>query len=233
MLWRTTIARLGTILTVCGAAICVSPTALYAGMIMSPTAILANSIGSFSPDFDEAFMIDQSGLSAGFTSGVTDFTTYVGGNPTHNETLSNSIWFGPKFSVTGTLDFDFGAQQNIEQLVLWIAAFTPPSAITVLTSSDAAFAANTVVGLISPANPPDVPGSVAAEVFDITDSSARYLRLLITASLNSSFVGIGEVAIDASEPIPGGGTAIPEPGTLALFGLGLAGLGFARRRKAA
>ena len=30
-----------------------------------------------------------------------------------------------------------------------------------------------------------------------------------------------------------GGTSVPEPGTLALFCIGLAGLGFARRRKAA
>ncbi len=33
--------------------------------------------------------------------------------------------------------------------------------------------------------------------------------------------------------IGAGGVSIPEPGTLALFGLGLAGIGFARRRKAA
>ena len=29
----------------------------------------------------------------------------------------------------------------------------------------------------------------------------------------------------------GGSTAVPEPGTLALFGLGVLGLGFARRRR--
>jgi hypothetical protein len=34
-------------------------------------------------------------------------------------------------------------------------------------------------------------------------------------------------------PSPPGPTAIPEPGTLAIFGLGLMGLGFARRRKSA
>ncbi|NQV22680.1 MAG: PEP-CTERM sorting domain-containing protein, partial [Rhodospirillales bacterium] len=33
--------------------------------------------------------------------------------------------------------------------------------------------------------------------------------------------------------IPNPTPSIPEPGTLALFGLGLAGIGFARRRKVA
>lgn len=36
----------------------------------------------------------------------------------------------------------------------------------------------------------------------------------------------------ATNPGGGGGTTIPEPGMLALFGLGLAGLGYVRRRKA-
>ncbi len=41
------------------------------------------------------------------------------------------------------------------------------------------------------------------------------------------------VIIDPSiPPLPGRITPIPEPGIIALFGLGLAGLGFARRRKA-
>lgn len=44
---------------------------------------------------------------------------------------------------------------------------------------------------------------------------------------NGNFV-LTELTLDASSPV-----AMPEPGTLALFGLGLAGLGFARRSKAA
>jgi hypothetical protein len=40
-------------------------------------------------------------------------------------------------------------------------------------------------------------------------------------------------AFDVIDDVAFGTASIPEPGTLALFGLGLAGLGFARRRKAA
>lgn len=59
--------------------------------------------------------------------------------------------------------------------------------------------------------------------------TARFVEVTVTdnhfvlgSGLGGDRVGMGELQFNA----------VPEPGTLALFGLGLAGLGFARRRRA-
>lgn len=43
--------------------------------------------------------------------------------------------------------------------------------------------------------------------------------------------GLSNVFVTANVTIPGGGGNVPEPGTLALLGLGIAGLGFSRRKE--
>jgi len=46
-------------------------------------------------------------------------------------------------------------------------------------------------------------------------------------------IGIDNLMIDPDRPVTPANFNVPEPATLALFGLGLAGLPFVRRRKAA
>lgn len=77
------------------------------------------------------------------------------------------------------------------------------------------------------------PGTVVAGeyVVDVGDLSAgtHYLQLLLEdhGSVNGYAVNI-----TADTFIPGPGGTVPEPGTLALLGLGLAGCGWLRRRRA-
>ena len=56
--------------------------AAHADLILQPTAVSTNmgSLQSAVPDN----VRNQSGLSAGYTSLVTDFDNYIASNPTHN-----------------------------------------------------------------------------------------------------------------------------------------------------
>src|SRR4030042_1951088 len=68
---------------------------IWAGQITSPTDVINNTMGEFSESFRDDFMIDQSGLSSGFISGVVDFDIYLSGTPTHAFDQTNVGWGSP------------------------------------------------------------------------------------------------------------------------------------------
>ncbi|WP_054763465.1 hypothetical protein [Methylomonas koyamae] len=129
-----------------------------AGTILSPIAVINNTIGNykgiagFPEDTDETPMFNQSGLSLGFTSGVTDFAAYIGSNPTHiggTPEIGNG-WISPAYCpCTGTLDFDLGANYSIKQMALWNMAANSGAnvaEINLYSSKTADFAAPTAIG---------------------------------------------------------------------------------------
>ena len=140
-----------------------------ADVIRSP--ITATASGFSSNIFPVNNTINQSGLSAGFTSGVTDYDTYVGGNPTHSTSNINiNHYFGnsPPF---GQIDYDLGDVYSVSSLGLWGATFSASlQDFNLLLSTDAGFAGALPVGLSAALN-------ANVQDFSFAPVNARYARI--------------------------------------------------------
>src|SRR5689334_7995051 len=104
-LWACSIAAL----VVCGSA-------AKAELILQPVSTSTN-MGTFGTGHAASNAINQGGLSASYTSQVTDFDTYLAGNPTHN-TINND-WISSVGALTGHFDFDLGGSFVIQSMALW------------------------------------------------------------------------------------------------------------------
>ncbi len=199
---------------------------INAGVIVSPVSVINNDFGVFSPIYSQDNMINQSTLSTGFVSGVTDFNTYALGNPTANCNNCSPYYFGQSGILTGNIDFDLGSIFSINQFGLWNGSFRGITAVEIFTSLAADFATSTSVGTFNPTFSGDANLDESLQVFDLIDTNAQYVRLNIS-NFATNILGIAGVAFDVNSSV----TVVPEPASLALMGLGLVGLGFTRRRK--
>lgn len=116
------------------------------------------------------------------------------------------------FGATGSLAFGFALNSSVEAPAFF-------ASFSVFDSSDNLLASQTVQGLLGTSTFPEGQVSVAFigtasyGLFNFTSEFDRYI-------------------IDNFEGTYGSTEVVPEPGTLALLGLGLAGLGLGRRRRA-
>ena len=197
-----------------------------ATVILSPVAVLVNTLGQEPSCCDIGAIFDQSGLNVGFTSGVTDFDSYMASNPLHSfewrnpVTLADQEFFGPVDALWGTIVLDLGASLLVDRLTLWNENTTGFAEMTVSTSDDVTFYDGvTHHGTFFP-TPNTILSDYPGEVFALSAAQDRYVRIEFTCNENEwSNCGIGEVAF-----------SVPEPAGVFLVGLGLAGLA-ARRRK--
>jgi hypothetical protein len=193
--------------------------AAKAGTIVAPVSVTAIPAGNCcGGSFVVENIVNQSGLSAGYTGGVTDFDAFTA-TATHSSP-SNGNGFASNNNGVTTIDFnfDFGETVSLTRFALWndidIQAI---GAFTLYAATDASFGTLTSLGSFNAA----IAGfPVAAQVFDMADATGRYFRLHATAfDPGTNLLNFGEVAFE-------GAAAVPAPG-------GLAGIGAARRRRAA
>lgn len=193
----------------------------HANVILSPTAVIANSMGTGGGSTDN--LVNQTGLSSGFTSGMTDFGSYIASNPVHAALSSVNAWGSPTSVTSGSLDFDLGSIYSVGALALWSDQFNSGIMdFTLFADNDASFTTATDLGSFTASltNPITVQTFAAPAV-------ARYIRLQID-SVHASAINatIGEVAFDV--------TPVPLPAAIWLFGSGmvvLAGMTRQNRRR--
>jgi hypothetical protein len=188
-----------------------------AGVIISPTGVSTNMGNSFSGNISN--IIAQSGPINPWLSGVTDYNAY---NPSSQQTTNNSgeQWWGAAGAL-GRIDFDLGGQFLVQTLALW-----NPNTIfgvmdfDVLISDNATFSSSTNVGSFTS----NFSQNFGLE-FDLVDTVGSFVRFNVT-SVYGGRANLSEVAFEAA-------AAVPEPSIIALFALGIFGIGFANRNPAA
>ena len=193
------------------------------GVIIAPTSATVDTNGPGFGSITNTF--DQSGLSTGYTAGVTNFDAYIASNPRHTNIFNGFEFFGN--SGTGTLQvtYDFGSVKMINALALWNEESSGIGSLNLLTSLDNVTFSTLASGLSPTDNP---AGSYLADVFAFGSVSTRYVRFEASGCpqpIVGSFqaCAIGEVAFRAG--------AVPEPSSwmMLIAGFGLVGATMRRR----
>ncbi len=197
-------------------------TALVAVAAPAPAAVILEPV-SATTNMGEAFplvhAIDQSGLSRGYTTGVTRFDTYV---PTATHVSQpGTDWVSN--SQTGSATFDLGAVFVVDRAAVWnFGSFigNPTFAIRdidLLGSSDGILF--TLLGSYTLTNPNGAP-STLAQILPFAPVSAEFIRMEVKSTYGSN-AALGEIALAQAQ--------VPEPASVVLLGIALLALGLARR----
>lgn len=224
-----------------GAACSICSGQASASTIVAPvTASATSTFISTGNNYSINNTINQSGLSLGYESGVTDFAAYLASKPMHTSAANNAEWFSQdyskikkkkqasKTSVSGlSVTYGFSKLMAIDSFVLWNEEFAGLGTTQLQSSVDGI--TYTLLNTITPIPSKFAPnGQIVpylAQVFPFELTSMLFFRLVINdcpgpPPKKSKFrgCGIGEVAFSAVPPGPSDIPPVPLPATLPLLG---------------
>lgn len=147
-------------------------------------------------------LINQSGLSIPYTSGVTDFDTYLAGNPNHTS-LPGNDWVSLGTPI-GKIDFDLGSVLVVDRIAVWNfsggSTFSTEN-ITIFASQQSDFSGAVNLGTFLLNLPPS--NSSQAQVINFGSTNAQFIRFQILGNYGASTsTALGEVAFSTSPTAP-------------------------------
>lgn len=183
-------------------------------------------MGQFSVQYTPTFAIDQSGLAAPYTSGVTDFDSFASTTGTVNGGSSFTTWYSAQNVLTGNFDFDLGGTRNIESFALWADPQVSPNQgvkdFELYADDNAAYSSPVLLGVYTAVD--GIPNATNfGQVFTFTNTAASHVRMVILSNHGSTFVtGMVEAAFEvgvppACEADQGGDGTVGVPDLLAII----------------
>lgn len=211
------------------------PLAAIAAAILSPYAwggaitgadAVTSPQGDFAGSYALVNIINQSGLSANYISGVTDFSSFAATTTHDSGGVGTNSGFVLAFGPPQQFIFDLGSVKTIDGLAFW--STSNPGSVTqfqLFTDNDDDYANGTTGQIGGTFDAVRIGEPTPAQVFSFAPVSTRYvdLNVLDNAGGMGYESGIGEIAF--SDP-----ASSPEPASLILVGCALCGVGMLGRR---
>lgn len=197
----------------------------HAGTILGATGISASSglPTGYSAPTALGNLIDQSGLSIGYVSGVTDFDSYTASTTACYGCTPGEDAFRELGGVAsdveglGSITFDLGSTQSISGMAIWNQAGSASLNTFDLWANGSLIGSYAMNG-----NSQDFPQPASS--FSFSTVTTQFVTMRITS--NFGYTGgtiLNEVAFESA-------SAVPEPESYALALAGLAVLGLVGRR---